>query len=240
MNCMKTLLVLALVVSAAMPAEGAVILHPVLHYQSRAQSPFFADILLGRAFLEDFEDHALNDVPGVTISNGNATQNSGQSVDEDDGVLGTGYRGGYWIYRDPGAGVQSDFVIRFSPNSSGLYPTQAGYVMLAPRLSTAVKTWALAYDPAGNEITGGGLQVTIPAHPDGYSLTSSWGHTFLGLTATQGIARIEVYNGSAGMDHIQVGWGAVPEPGTAGLAVCGAAVLLRRRRIPKRGSARTP
>ena len=229
---MKSILVLYL--SAAM-VQAAMTTYTSLPYRSRADSPFADAITNGTTLVEDFEDGLLN-TPGLSLPVGRVSNPLRNSVDADDGImdnLGVGY---HWQTTGAALLGENQFTteINFGRNAEDRYPSQAGLVMLG---LVAVDLGAVrlfkAYDSAGNQISGSLINASVPVYQNAGTSFSTLGDRFFGLSYVGGISRILV-NGTQ-FDHIQFGYGPIPEPGSAALVLCsGLHLATRRRRIAAR------
>jgi hypothetical protein len=216
-------------VSGAEQAAAATITYTALPYRSRSDSPFFQSIQNGTTYVEDFEDKAFN-TPGIAYTNGRVFDSPERSVDEDDGLLNnTGL--GWCLTADrnrPVEGSPYACEIRFEANGAGQYPSHAGAAILGFVTSTAeVLRYFQAFDANGAEILAGPLTAPVLLLPNVTPFRSTRGDTFFGLVHEAGISRI-IMSG-VNSDHIQYGYGPIPEP-AAGTLLAGGLLLLSGRR----------
>ena len=221
--------IFALYLSAGM-LQAAATTYTSLPYRSRVDSPFAASITNGTTLVEDFEDGLLN-TPGLSLPVGRVSNPLRNSVDADDGVmdnLGIGYHwqtGGFLL---PG---ESEYTteIRFELDFQNRYPTHAGLVFLglAPT-DLGYFRFFKAYDAAGLLIAESLLSAPLPVYQNINTSFSTLGDRFFGLIHGGGISKILV--GGSRFDHIQFGYGPIPEPGSAALVLCSALHLATRRR----------
>ncbi|HTX55098.1 MAG TPA: choice-of-anchor D domain-containing protein, partial [Candidatus Baltobacteraceae bacterium] len=181
------------------PAGGgagpATFLGPI-PYLSRADSPFLADILAGKTYIETFEAATVQ-VPGATL-NCNIITPSGitDSVDADDGTLdGFGTSGQSCFNGSGSTGV----TVTFNATALGAFPTQAGIVWTDGGGTTTFQ----AFDPSGNSLgTVGPVSIA-----DGSIGGTTGEDNFFGVMSAGGIGSIVISNASGGIevDHLQFG-----------------------------------
>ena len=227
-------LLLFTILGTSVSAFAATVTYTSLPYRSRADSPFYQSIQNGTTYVEDFEDRFAN-TPGLSTSTGKTFDSLGQSVDEDEGLLNNLGLGRAWVV--PNASLVPEgppFSVRasFRPDSSGNYPTHAGAVILGyTSLNVGLLRYFQAFDANGTAIPNSFLSELIPVLPNTTSQASTLGDRFFGLSYDGGISSI-VLGSSLYFDHIQYGYGAIPEPSTGMLAVGGVlALTLPRKRI---------
>lgn len=232
---LKTLNSLMAIMSlaACSSAEAATTVIADLPYRGRFDSPFYPGIQNGTTYVEDFEDMAVN-TPGLTMSTGKTFFSTGISVDEDDGILDHLGNGRSWVV--PNAAVLPEgppFSVRaeFAPDAFGNYPTHAGMAILGyTTLNVGSLRYFQAFDADGNEILSSTLSALTPVLPNTTPGNSNLGDRFFGLIHEGGISRI-VMGGGVYFDHVQYGYGPIPEPGAACLSAAALAAFgLRRRR----------
>ncbi|MES2469504.1 MAG: PEP-CTERM sorting domain-containing protein [Verrucomicrobiota bacterium] len=235
MNPAKSLsLLLFTILGTSVSAFAATVTYTGLPYRGRFDSPFYQSIQNGTTYVEDFEDRFAN-TPGLSMSTGKTFDSLGQSVDEDEGVLDNLGLGRAWVV--PGTAIipeGSPFTVRaaFTHDALGNYPTHAGAVILGfTTLNVGSLRYFQAFDAAGIEILDFTVESLTPVFPNTTPLLSTKGDRFFGLIHEGGISSI-VLGGGLYFDHVQYGYGAIPEPSTGMLAVGGIlALALRRKRI---------
>ena len=225
-------LVLSLVMSLVFGSVGvaAPTFYGPTTYVQASDSPF-ASGTFSYFYLEDFEDGLLN-TPGVTVDGGFWTRSSYptavDSVDADDGSIdGSGSAGNSWFI---GTGT-TGLTFTFNAGTLGALPTDVGIV------------WTDGADPVTFEAfnsLGVSLGVVGPLNiADGSYYGTTADDYFFGVSDPDGIWKINIYSGSAGIevDHLQYGLEttappAVPAPGAMVLGSIGVAFVgwLRRRR----------
>ena len=172
------------------------------------------------------------------MSTGKTFDSLGQSVDEDEGVLDNLGLGRAWIV--PNASLVPEgppFSVRvsFAPDALGNYPTHAGAVILGfTPVDFGNLRYFQAFDANEDVIFSTPLNQLVPVLPGTTPLGSTRGDRFFGMIHEGGISSI-VLGSSLYFDHVQYGYGAIPEPSTGMLAVGGIlALALRRKRIGSR------
>lgn len=209
--------------ACAIPGVASAALLGPSPYLQFADSPFSAGSFT-YFYLEDFEDQLL-DTPGVVADYGGVVSviygpDIHDSVDADDGALdGSGLDGDDWFSWDGVTGV----VWTFDANILGQLPTHAGIVWTDGSNDIGFE----AFDENGNSLgTLGG------SHANGSFSGETDEDRFYGAINAGGISSIHLWNGGGGieMDHLQYGFGPVPEPATFAALGLGALALLRRRR----------
>lgn len=226
---MKIILIWILIVIFAANTPGATTAFTSLPYRSSNDSPFSALINNGSVFVENFEDQALDS--RLTLPVGRISTTGRNSVDADDGLMdnmGVGY---HWLVGGgllPGEALYS-IDVRFAQNAQGKFPTAAGLVILGflPN-DLGQSRFFQAFDANGAAIPDGFLTAPIPVYPGISSSISTVGDRFFGLEYEGGISRI--LTSSLRIDHIQFGYGVIPEPGAAALALLSVWQLAGRRR----------
>lgn len=201
-------------------------------YQGRFDSPFYAGIQAGTIAVEDFEARQIT-TPGLHFTKGGIARYPG-GVDEDDGRVDGQNVGAVWSNLFAIAGTSPPILqeITFDPNSSGNYPSYAGFSFLGfVRESVIGEAFFLYkfFDSTGSSLTDDWIRHDVPRAPDNTHDSSTLGGRFVGAFNESGISSIHIRFASI-IDHVQFGW-SVPEPsaGALGLAVLAAAVLQRRR-----------
>jgi len=237
-------------------ADTMVNYYEELPYFQHSDSPFFDRFVNGEAaYLEDFEDHALNtpnvvswDVPrpgslqiGRTLrfatgSGVPVNLNSTWSVDADDGLNGDFIGAGdTWTTVNASNGQILGLIqFRFEPDELGRYPTWVGFVVTE------------ALDPF-DEVEFATLTFGINADTDSTYDPLSWipildsfpgdtrTHRFFGteiddsLSGTAGFTGLVVRNVRQ-IDHLQYGYAPIPEPSPAVLLIIVATSQLFPRR----------
>ena len=172
------------------------------------------------------------------MSTGKTFDSLGQSVDEDEGVLDNLGLGRAWIV--PNASLVPEgppFSVRvsFAPDALGNYPTHAGAVILGfTPVDFGNLRYFQAFDANEDVIFSTPLNQLVPVLPGTTPLGSTRGDRFFGMIHEGGISSI-VLGSSLYFDHVQYGYGAIPEPSTGMLAVGGILALAsRRKRIGSR------
>ena len=225
---MKNSFLLLCVCAGVLPA--ATNTYTSLPYRGRGDSPFYSTILRGETFVETFEDNLLN-TPGLALTVGRVSTTGRNSVDEDDGRMDNLGVGFHWLVSGavlPGQTIYTNEIL-FEKNSSGNYPTHAGLAILGFVPNDLGDTRVFqAFDSEGRAIPEAFLSASVPIYSGISSTVSTVGDRFFGLIYDSGISRI--LTGSTRFDHIQFGYGAIPEPGTAALALLSAWQLAGRRR----------
>jgi hypothetical protein len=232
MTSAKTFAILLLaVLCTGAPTVAATVTYTSLPYRGRSDSPFFQSIQNGTTYVEDFEDRLAN-TPGLSMSTGRTFDSLGQSVDEDEGVLNHLGQGRAWVVPNTPLvpeGVPFSVRASFARDSFGNYPTHAGAVILGfSRVDFGDFRYFQAYDANGTGIPGSALSALIPVLPNITSQVSTAGDRFFGLIHEGGISSI-VLGSSLYFDHVQYGYGPIPEP-AAGTLLAGGLLLLSGRR----------
>ena len=224
----------ACVLAACSSLNAATVAYTSLPYRGRADSPFYQSIKNGTTYVEDFEDRFAN-TPGLTMSTGKTFDSLGQSVDEDEGVLNNMGLGRAWVV--PNANLVPEgapFSIRaaFAPDASGNYPTHAGMVILGfTTINVGFLRYFQAFDANGVAIYDDPFSFPTPVFPNTTPANSTKGDRFFGLLYEGGISNI-VMGGDLYFDHVQYGYGAIPEPSAGIMAVGGVLGLALRRKRP--------
>jgi hypothetical protein len=183
------------VLTAAGGTGTATLLGPI-PYLSRADSPFLADILAGRTYIETFEGSTVR-VPGVTLNCGIIAPSSiTDSVDADDGTIDGFGNNGQSCFTSPGS---TGVTVTFNATALGAFPTQAGIVWTDGGGTTTFQ----AFDPSGNS-----LGIVGPVSIADGSISGTTGEdSFFGVMSAGGIGSILITNTSGGIevDHLQFG-----------------------------------
>ena len=220
--------------TACCTVDAATVTYAGLSYRGRFDSPFYQSIQAGTTYVEDFEDHEVN-TPGLSLPIGNIPGSPIHSVDEDDGTLDNFGQGWYWFSANSvlaPEGFPYTYEIRFSRNGSGQFPTHAGAVLLG--FTTNPESgfrYFQAFDAAGEPILDTALTALVPVFPGTTSPQSTKGDQLFGLIYEAGISRI-ILGPSRRMDHVQYGYGPIPEPAAGILSAGGMLVLALRRKRP--------
>lgn len=195
---------------AALPAGAQSFFGPT-PYLSPADSPF--PLGSGGFVIEDLEDHLVNS-PGLGLVGGivTSTQFSGSvidSVDSDDGVLGSGGCTGCDSCFSQSGGLK----FAFEPTHLGGLPTWAGLVWTDGGLGTTVTFQA--FDGQGVSL---GTQVGTN-QGDGSTSGTTGEDRFYGVHAAGGIREIAIQHTTGGIevDHIQYD---LPCPDAEALIYC--------------------
>jgi hypothetical protein len=213
--------------------EAATVTYSNLPYRGRSDSPFYQSIQNGTTYVEDFEDKLFN-TPGIASTNARIFDSGDRSVDEDDGRrdnLGPGW----CLTADrgrPSEGSPYLLEISFSQDSAGQLPTHVGAAILGyTLLNFEALRYFQAFDSTGAAILDSPLTAPILVLPGSTPYRSTLGDTFFGIEFAGGISRI-IAGGSYSFDHIQYGYGSIPEPSSGLLAAGSLVVFFRRSRGP--------
>lgn len=186
-------------------------------YTSAASSPWGPG-LLNNFQLEDFEDRLFN-APDVTKSASTIQFGGGNtdSVDGDDGSIdGSGLTGTSLFFSGGPTGITFTF-------TGAALPTHAGMVWTDGSGGITFEAWDQ------NNVSLGTIAGT---HADGGFLGSTAEDRFYSWINAGGISRINMRNSFGGIeiDHLQYGYGVVPEPASIGALGLGMLLLARRRK----------
>jgi hypothetical protein len=231
MKTLSNILLLVCALATAPILEAASVTYSNLPYRGRSDSPFYQSIQNGTTYVEDFEDKLFN-TPGIASTNARIFDSGDRSVDEDDGRrdnLGPGW----CLTADralPQEGNPYRLEISFSRDSTGHLPTHVGAAILGYTVLNAEGfRYFQAFDASGALILDSPLTAPILVLPGSTPYRSTRGDTFFGIEFAGGISRI-IAGGSESFDHIQYGYGPIPEPSSGLLAAGSLMVLFRRSR----------
>lgn len=228
-------LVTGLVCSLAWAVVGAAAdtIYLSLPYRGRADSPFLQSIQNGTTWLEDFEDKQLN-TPGLSTTYGKIFDSPTFSADEDDGRLDN-IAFGWCLSANPGNplpnGAPFSVEVLLGRDSFGNYPTHFGalYLEFERPSGAGSMRYFQAFDENGIHIFEEPLTALFPVLGGGASILDARGNRIFGLIHESGISRV-LMGGGRSFDHIQYGYGPIPEPAGGVLTAAGLGVVLWRRR----------
>ncbi len=203
-------------------------------YHGRSENPFWNNVEIETAYLEDFEEGNLSMPPYNYLTTPNAQGwNGGRRGSANSGVredysAQDGNIGFYWSNASGSsatekapAGIHFDF----SPDAQGRLPEYVGAALRGMLGTSADFNLILAFDSNGVEVTMGQWQIPkpVPSLPTEDRFTN-----FEGIYVPGGISRIH-FRDFLEVDHLTYGY-AIPEPSAVGLAMGSVFWLMRRQR----------
>ncbi|MDB6072209.1 MAG: hypothetical protein JWL81_3380 [Verrucomicrobiales bacterium] len=204
-----------------------------LPYRGRADSPFLQSIQNGTTYIEDFEDKLLN-TPGLSTTYGKVFDSPTFSADEDDGRLDN-IAFGWCLSANPAnalpIGGPYSMEVLLGRDAIGHYPTHFGalYLEFATQSAAGSLRYFQAFDENGLQIFDGPLTALFPILSDTASILDARGNRFFGLIHESGISRV-LMGGGGSFDHIQYGYGSIPEPAVGVLSGVALGLISMRRR----------
>ncbi|MDB6072210.1 MAG: sorting protein [Verrucomicrobiales bacterium] len=233
MKIAALLLSLSLLLSTVSFGFGADTIYLSLPYRGRADSPFLQSIQNGTTYLEDFEDKLLN-TPGLSTTHGIVFDSPTFSADEDDGRLDN-IAFGWCLSANPGnplpIGSPFSMEVMLGRDAFGHYPTHFGalYLQFARNVDPEGLRYFQAFDENGIQIFDEPLTALSPVLTGGANILDARGNRFFGLIHESGISRV-LMGGGGNFDHIQYGYGSIPEPAVGVLSGVALGLISMRRR----------